>query len=53
MAGCACPCVALCDAHPKRSKAVNPITAESERFIINLLDDFILKELPYEKITEV
>jgi hypothetical protein len=53
MSGCTCPCAVLRDAHPKRNKAVNPTSVESERFIISLSDESILKKLPYEKITEV
>src|SRR5215207_523893 len=48
--GCACPCVVVCDAHPERSKAVNPII---KYFIIGFPDESILNKLPYEKITEV
>jgi hypothetical protein len=49
MSGCTCPCAV----HPKRNREINPITAESERLIIGLSDESILKKLPYEKITEV
>src|SRR6185503_5038841 len=36
-------------AHPKRSKAIK---LKRKRFISSLLDGFILRKLPYEKITE-
>src|SRR6266496_6732235 len=45
-----CACVLFCcGAHPKRMKAIRP---KIKRFIFSLLDAFILRKLPYEKITE-
>jgi hypothetical protein len=38
-----------CGEQPKRRKATHP---RSRRFIISLLDEVILRKLPYEKLTE-
>src|SRR5688572_9265879 len=43
-----CCLIVVPKAHPNRTKAVN---ARSRYFIVSLLDDFILSNLPYERIT--
>jgi hypothetical protein len=48
MAESVCGWEAGCGAHPKRIKASSP---NINLFTVSLLDAFILRELPYEKIT--
>src|SRR5215208_4046613 len=49
MAESACWISPCCEAHPTRMEAIK---LKSKRFIVSLLDAFILRKLPYERITE-